>query len=532
LIASLVGQWDSLPTALSHQLCVLAAEVDIASGNPQAALDWLCRARDKNPADAWVSHLSAIVLRDLDQIDSAIAAWHVALRLNPGLDQAYQGLASTLSFHGSYDEAEDVFARWASLRPDHARLWLSRGLNRARAADYTPAEHFLRTACRLADPWPEALTALAWVLRRQGALGAATAVLQQALTADPDYAEARWALASVLLLQGDYEQGFAAFEWRLRRGRAVLRPCALPQWRGGEDPLQGRRLLVLQEQGLGDAFQMVRFAADLAARGARVLWEAPAPAAALLARVAGVEQVVAAGAADGAADLCCPMMSLPHLLAVTAQTVPAPARYITAVKSDTPMPLPLASDTPYRIGVVWRGNPNHEDDEARSVPLPWWQPLLTQPLSFRGRRVEWVALQPLDNRADFDPVEHQGWFAHDLGAWLSDFDRTAQALEALDLLVSVDTAPLHLSAALGRPTWGLLPFASDWRWCLPENLPNQGQVTGQPGEASLWYPSLRLFRCAHPFTRTDQQKLHWQQVLAQLKTALTDDHRSGGPPGL
>jgi hypothetical protein len=63
----------------------------------------------------------------------------------------------------------------------------------------------------------------------------------------------------------------------------------------------------------------------------------------------------------------------------------------------------------------------------------------------------------------------------------ADFVDTAALCECMDLIISVDTSLLHLAGALGKPTWALLPFISDWRWFLDR-------------ESSPWYPHAKLYR--------------------------------------
>lgn len=512
LTTPLIDQAQDLPAAQRFALWLLWAEVEITDQAPEKALRWAEMAHRLAPDQAWASHILAVALRDLGRRDEAHVVWRRALHSNPDLDQAYQGLATTLAQGGAYDQAEQVYAQWAERRPHDPVLWLSRGLACARARTYEQAADCLRKACDHPQTASKAQVALAWVLRRQGQLDPAAALLRAIPPTDPEYAEARWALASILLLQGRFREGFTAFEARFQRGRTLLRPTTVPLWQGKRADLVGKTLLVLQEQGIGDAFQMVRFASVLAEAGARVLWEANPACAAVLGQAPGVAQVVPPGGADPQADLCCPMMSLPFLLNASPTNLPGGRRYLSAPGPRPPALLPpKVPENALRIGIVWRGNPSHEDDATRSIPLPLWAPLLGQSLALNGCPAQWVALQPLSNRPDFDTSQHARWFTHDAGPDLTTFTQTAHILESLDAVISVDTSVLHLSAALGRPTIGLLPFACDWRWF------------STPTNGSPWYPTLHLLRCPTPTAPWPPTLAALPPLLARACGALGED---------
>ena len=122
-----------------------------------------------------------------------------------------------------------------------------------------------------------------------------------------------------------------------------------------------------------------------------------------------------------------------------------------------------------RIGLVWAGRPTHRNDRNRSVKLEAFLPLL------RLTDFDFYSLQVGDHAAD---IEEAGLLSDliDLSPRLTDFSETAAALSQIDLLISVDTAAVHVAGALGRPVWALIPSAPDWRW-------------GLEGDATAWYQS-------------------------------------------
>src|SRR5262249_52941310 len=126
-----------------------------------------------------------------------------------------------------------------------------------------------------------------------------------------------------------------------------------------------------------------------------------------------------------------------------------------------------------RVGLVWAGNPRHANDRNRSLPLALLAPLFDLDASF-------VSLQK-DPRPDDRALLAERKEIVDFTADLSDFAETAALIACLDLVISVDTGVAHLAAALGCPTWILLPYTPDFRWLLDR-------------DDSPWYPTARLFR--------------------------------------
>ena len=203
----------------------------------------------------------------------------------------------------------------------------------------------------------------------------------------------------------------------------------------------------------------------------------------LFSSVRGVSRVVAPGDAVSF-DYHCALMSLPGILnCVPNGDFPA---YIAA-----PTPMALDADPGPKIGLVWAGNPRHANDLNRSRALTEFSPLVRPNLSFYG-----VQKGPAAHQAPPPSMQFR-----DLEDDLHDFQDTARALMALDLLITVDTATAHLAGALGRPVWVLLPLVADWRWLRDR-------------DDSPWYPSMRLFR--------QNKSGDWKPVFMAVRTVLRE----------
>ena len=262
---------------------------------------------------------------------------------------------------------------------------------------------------------------------------------------------------------------------------------------GGIEGLAGKTILVHSEQGLGDTIQFSRYLPLLAEHGARVVFELPAALFGALRGVTGVSDFVVKGQTLPAADFHCPLLSLPLAFKTTLESIPSPGPYLKAdalkVKQWSER---LGLKSRPRIGLVWSGNAQHKNDHNRSISL---ELLLSQ----LPDRFDWVSLQREVRDADRQALELHPSIRH-FGTELADFTDTAALCELMDLVISVDTSVAHLSGALGRPTWVLLPNVPDWRWLLDR-------------DDSPWYACIKLYRQREPS--------EWSPVIARVALALS-----------
>jgi Tfp pilus assembly protein PilF len=377
-----------------------------------------------------------LVLRRLGKSEAAVTCYQRALVLAPDNPSMMSSLGNALRSLGRLAEAEKLQARTVQLVPN----------DRAFRYNY-------------------ALT-----LRDMRKIHEALRLLSALHEEQPDDPEIAWDFAITQLQLGDYNKGFQGYEtrWWLPRNETKLRDG--PQWTGGN--LTGKRILIQSEQGFGDAIQFARYVPLLAERGARIVMECLPELKTLFAALPGVEEVIIKGSPSPPVDLSVPLLSLPHLFGTALATIPTQIPYL---RSPRALSLPRRPGTILRVGLVWAGKPTPRD---RSWPLPILAMLLEDPhLSFfsmqTGPRAAELAANGLDH------------LVFDLAPHLKDFADTAAAMNALDLIVTIDTAAAHLAGALGRPTFTLLRYVSDWRW-------------HDYREDSPWYPTMRLFRQARP----------------------------------
>jgi len=430
-----------------------------------------------------------LVLQELNQIPEAIACYEQALRIKPDFAPAWNNLGVAHHAAGRSARAVEYHRRAIQLQPKVASYYNNLA-NALRGMD-RPAEAIqeIQTALQFDPSSPTLRHQLGNALREAGRVEESVAAFDELLRAGPGMVEAQIDRALSLLLLGDLDRGWEGYEWRWRlKGSPPLRTFAAPAWQGEE--VNGLRILVYAEQGAGDSIQFARYLPELARRGARVIFECPAPLVRLFGSIQGVDQVIARGGALPAFDRHCALMSLARWFKTTLDSIPAPVPYLRSPEQAPELPV-RAGDNPkdLKIGLAWAGNPTHQNDRHRSISLKWLTPLLAQ----AGATFYSLQVPPDPALSALAPA------VVDLSPRIRDYADTAAWLNRLDLVISVDTSVAHLAGALGRPGWLLLPYAPDWRW-LRERAD------------SPWYPTLRLFRQPRPGD--------WAAVVSQVAGEL------------
>jgi tetratricopeptide (TPR) repeat protein/GT2 family glycosyltransferase len=464
-------------------------------GQADLALDSLRTAAQLEP-DRSQTHLDlADALKRQGLLQEAVTHYTQALALQPDLAEAHNNLATTFRQLGSLEEATRCQIKAVSLRPEDPSF---HGNMAAIFQDQNRFEEALahcRKALDLAPEQAEMHVNLGSVLRDAGHLDEAIAANAEALRRSPDSAAAHWNQAVCLLLAGRLNEGWKEFPWRRQVNYAACYPHVhpWPVWNGEE--LHGKRLFVHCEQGLGDALQFVRYLPAVKRCGGTVVFGAWKPLCRLFADLDGVDELVELSWQQPPAvqaDLQVSLLDLPGIFGTRLEDLPGRMPYLAAGLHKAQQG-PLALEGPdFKVGLVWAGSPRHSRDSQRSCPLALFIALA---------QIEGLKIYSLQKELP-DPGDRQRlqqWGIVDLADPLQDFGDTASAIERLDLVVSVDTAVLHLAAAMARPVWGLIPYSPDWRWMLQR-------------EDSPWYPTLRLFRQPQPGD--------WQTVLDRVALEL------------
>jgi tetratricopeptide (TPR) repeat protein len=423
----------------------------------------------------------------------AQAAYEAALELDPGQAAVHGNLALLLDNTGQFTAAEDHYRKALTLAPDTTQLWVNFGAMLLQRQRLEEAEAALRKALALDAGNLSTLSNLGAALALQQREDEAEGLYRKALGLDPTHRKSAFNLAYLLLKQGRFEEGWQRLESRDWYG-LLADKLPFPRWQG--QGLAGQSILITLEAGHGDMIQFCRYAAQLKAAGARRVGVLCHPALAeLFKTLDGCDLAISIdqNLPDDDFDFWVPPLSLPFQFGTRLDSIPAKLPYLHADPGRITRFAKALEAPPgtLKVGLVWKGSPNFENDAHRSLPsLATLAPLSEVP------NVHFHSLQKGQGE---DEVFAQNFTR--LGPELHNFADTAAVIAQLDLVIAVDTAVAHLAGALGKPCWVLLPwYLTDWRWL-------------QDRDDSPWYPgAMRLFR---------QPKMgDWEPVIAQVVDAL------------
>ncbi|WP_459711132.1 tetratricopeptide repeat protein [Paraburkholderia sp. 2C] len=432
------------------------------------------------------------VLHALQRFAAALESYDASLEIASSSLEVLCNRAHTLTNLRREPEALESCERAIAIDETYAPAWYHRGcvLHRMHRYEEAIASHD-RVLASDPDDKPSRYqrgNALRSLMRHEEAL----IEFDRVLELEPQHMMTHFSKAFVYLQMGDFEKGWPEYEWRWREAQvgAFRRSFAQPLWLG-EEPIEGKTILLHAEQGLGDTLQFCRYAKLVKSLGARVIVEAQASLKSLLADVEGVDQVVSAGEPLPPFDVHTPLLSLPLAFQTELSSIPGGVPYLrTSDEHVVHWQGLLGTRSRPRIGIAWSGNPNHLDDHNRSIPLE-------ELLGRLPDSVEWVSVQKFVRGEEQALLEKSN--VRHFGEVISDFSDTAALMQCLDCVLSVDTSVAHLAGALGRPVWIMLPYLPDWRWLLGR-------------DDSPWYPTARLFR--------QTSAGEWSDVFERIGSAL------------
>jgi Flp pilus assembly protein TadD len=477
----LIAQIQSLQRAIAQnpqdfQAHYHLAHALAAAGRFEEAFAEFEKTLSLNPGYAEAANDLGVLLASHKQWDRAVAALRRAAAANPDYLEAWNNLGNALKETGQLKESAEAYRRTTQLRPDTPQLLEQFAMALSANWEMDEAIATWRKVVAMQPQSVDALVNLGTALHRDGKVDEAIQIYRQGVALKPDLPLAHLNLSLLQLLLGDFKNGWEEHEWRWKVLKTFIPdpPFSQMMWDGSD--LQGRRILLHPEGGYGDTIQFVRYAPLVAARGGQVVVGCVPELFRLLQTVEGISELDLAGPALPVFQVHCPMLSLPRVLKTTAETIPAKIPYIFADAhlSERCRKMMPRADGRLKVGLVWSGRAEYDNDFNRSLLLKKYLPLSKIP------RVMFFSLQKGPSSKQVEELKSQ-WPVIDWTSELTDFADTAALIDNLDLVVTVDTAMAHLAGAMGKRVWILLPHMPDWRWLLGR-------------DDTPWYPTMRLFR--------------------------------------
>ena len=453
--------------------------------------------------------LLGLIKHSKQEYEKAINIFQTALKNDPENIENYNNLALSYAGIGKYEKSIE-FLKSAINKCPKGFMYSNLGLQYRNNKQNDQAIEAFKKSISIEETAPT-WGMLGGCYGEKQNLAEAEKCFHKALEINPNFASAHLDLASIYQLRGEWEKAWEEYEWRCevyqqtKFWQQIYEPEK--KW-DGKSSIKGKRIIIHPEQGIGDSIHFARYVPILKERGAYTILHCSENLKSLFEPLANeiytkepTEIPIYKKRNESfdmpKYDIHCSIMSLPYLLKCSIPLTP----YLKTEKK-------INTDDYkgfFKIGIVWAGNPQHPNDANRSCKLNCFRPIYELP------NVKLFSLQK-DNRPRAyrfmpNPIDlaqgAEDMKIIDVSEFINDFEDTAAIIKGMDLIVSIDTAVIHLAGALGHPTWALLAWNADWRW----------KITGDTTE---WYSSVKLFR--------QPKENDWDAVFNTVADRIKNDY--------
>jgi len=436
-------------------------------------------------------HLLGVLSGIEDNHHKAFNYFKVAIKIKPKNHFAHYNLAKALSKLGNDTEAIEHYSISIKLKSDYAKAWNNKGVSLSKLKQYEEALFNYDQAIKLKSDYAEAWNNKGVSLSKLKKYEEALFNYDQAIKLKSDYAEAFYGKAETKLILGDFQDGWNLYRFRWKKEDFEIYRYSQFKKLESTNNLKNKKILIWHEQGFGDIIQFSRYIPELINLGAIITFEVPKDLISFFKKQFDCE-VTDRVSTNQLFDYQAPLLNLPFLFKTLINTIPLNQSYLKAQEKiiDWKEKLKL-SKTKLNVGIAVSGNPDYPDNHIRSIPLEKMKSLFQQANFF-------IIQKELDTKDKF--------FLEDstdikfLGDGINNFLDTAAIVENMDLIISINTSLIHLAGALGKKSFLLLSWASEWRWLIDRR-------------DSPWYKSIKIFR----------QKFidDWDSVINEIQFELS-----------
>jgi len=496
------------PSDIASAYCNLAIALQ-EKGQLDEAITHYQKAIELNPSLASAYCNLGTALRKKGQLDEAITHYQKALELNPSFASAYYNLGVALLKKEQLDEAITHCLKALELKPSFAQAYCNLGGALQEKGQLDEAITYCLKALEINPSFDEAYSNLGNALREKGQLDEAITYYQKAIEINPTSENANFNMSLMLLLSGNFKEGWEKYEWRWKTKEFLKKSClhhpsrfSQPSWDGSS--LKGKTILIFAEQGVGDEIMFASCFQEVIEQASACTVECDKRLIPIFSRsfpeavfIGHVKETDADSSELPRTDFVIPIGSLPKFLRNNFDAFPQKSYlFPDADKVSVWCNRLKTLGSGLSVGISWHGSAIPRVRRIRSIMLEQWAELF----SLSG--IHFINLQYGDCERELREIKENlnitilDWEDADP---LKDLDNFAAEIAALDLIISVDNSTVHMAGAIGKQVWVLLPFVPDRRWMLKR-------------EDSPWYPTMRLFRQPSPGD--------WESVIARVKGEL------------
>jgi len=403
--------------------------------------------------------------------EQAIDAYNESLNINQNQEYVINSIGTIKRKQQHIKESIEYFNKAIAINPKYSNAYSNLGNSYRDLSEFNRAIEQYIIAIKYDQGNKYAYDGLGVAYNEMLRIDEAISSYKKAISIDGEYANAHFNLSLALLLCGQFKNGWREYEyrWKSENFQSPKRNFSQPQW--GGQMLDGKTIFIHAEQGIGDTIQFIRYIEKVAKYNGEIIVECQKPLIKLLSNFSQISKLIYSGDDVPNFDFHSPLLSLPYILGTEVSSIPSNIPYISV---DRKFNIDNKQEHQISIGIVWAGSPAHKNDKNRSTTLDNFLKLLSID------NVKLFSLQVGDRKKDLDITAINDSIV-DLTDNIQDYSDTASIIKQLDLVISVDTSVAHLSGAMGKPTWTLIPYSPDFRWMLNR-------------KDSPWYPSMKLFR--------------------------------------
>ncbi len=425
----------------------------------------------------------------LKAYEKAIEPYLKAIAIDGTKTQAYNNIGVAYKECGENEKALENYNSVLSINPNDPAVHNNIGNLLRNMGETEKAIERLEKSIEINPNYADAYSNIGAIYKEQKKYPRALEFYEKALKIEPEHTNANFDISLIDLSENRYEDGWKRYEYRLKMPELIAKTYKYktPIWNG--EPLEGKTIILQNEQGFGDNIMFLRYAANFKALGAKVLVRTRNDLVELFGSMKDIERVYSEDDDIPPHDYYLPLLSSPYRFATTLETIPQNMPYLFANgKAEI-----AREGKALNIGIVWSSSKTKQDFKNKYVGLAAFKPL------FDVKNTKWHSLQVGEDTSEIAALGLTNTIKEHTDM-LSDFANTAKMIEALDFVITMDTAVAHLCGAMGKEAWVILPRPADWRWM-------------QEGDSTPWYKSLKLFR--------QTKKGDWSAPIAEIKKELT-----------